>query len=236
MFPKPVSIPQKFANPQMTREPDTSYNKLRVNGDHQTSRERSTMSRIPACSAKASARVFRMLAATALLGGLWPTGALSIAARADEPSPIAPKPAPLSPVAQPPLAKNLQPLNRQATVLLDKTGRRILLKGQVALREGALELFCCPKQTKEHESILSVDAKAYVIHAGLLALGARPGKPAAFNPTYRAPTGQKIDIFVNWTDADGKPRHATGQSWVRRARQVQSRVNRHRIRARNVVG
>ncbi|MEX2285579.1 MAG: YdjY domain-containing protein [Planctomycetaceae bacterium] len=113
--------------------------------------------------------------------------------------------------------EDLIPLNRSKTVLLDRKGKRVLLKAKVVLREGLLEMLCCPTQTKEHESILAVDAKAYVVHAGLLALGAKPGKPAQFLPEFKPPTGQKIDIFLQWTDEKGKPHRAKAQEWIRHA-------------------
>jgi hypothetical protein len=109
----------------------------------------------------------------------------------------------------------LQPLNKQETVLLDVAGKRLLLKGRVCLRKGTLELLCCLKQTKEHEAILSVDTKANVVHAGLLALGAEQGKPVEFDPAYKPPTGQQIDVFVNWTDEKGKLHRVPGQELIR---------------------
>jgi hypothetical protein len=109
------------------------------------------------------------------------------------------------------------PLNKNGTVLLDKKGKRVLLKAKVALRQGALEMLCCLKQTKEHESILSLDARAQEVHAALLAIDARPGMPVQYNPEYQAPTGQKIEIFVNWTDETGTAHRAAAQSWVRQA-------------------
>ncbi len=117
----------------------------------------------------------------------------------------------------------LVPLNKEATVLLDKKGKRVLLKTQVALRQGSLEMLCCLKQTKEHESILSLDAKAYVVHTALLAIDAKPGTPVQYNPEFQAPTGQKIDIYLNWTDDKGKGHRARAQSWVRHS------INRFRI-------
>ncbi|MGQ0637364.1 MAG: YdjY domain-containing protein [Planctomycetaceae bacterium] len=109
----------------------------------------------------------------------------------------------------------LRPLNPEGTVLLDLPGKRLLLKTQVVLREGQLEMLCCPKQTKEHESILALDAKAYVVHTGLLALGAKPGTPVGNDPEFKPPTGQKIAIFLMWTDDKGKAQRAAAQSWVR---------------------
>lgn len=109
----------------------------------------------------------------------------------------------------------LQPLNKQETVLLDAAGKRLILKGRVCLRKGTLELLCCLKQTKEHEAIFSVDTKAYVVHAGLLALGAEQGKPVEFDPVYKPPTGQQLDIFVNWTDEKLKSHRVPAQELIR---------------------
>ena len=109
------------------------------------------------------------------------------------------------------------PLNKNGTVLLDKKNKRVLLKTHVVLQRGALEMLICKKQTKEHESILSVDAQAYVIHTGLLALDAKPGTPFRIDTEFHPPTGQKIEIFLNWTDDTGKTHRVPAQSWIRQA-------------------
>src|SRR5688572_6193568 len=77
-------------------------------------------------------------------------------------------------------------LNPQGTVLLDAAGKRLLLKGEVCMREGLLEMLACLKQSKEHESIVSVETRAQIVHAGLLAIGLEPGKPVQFAPEYKA--------------------------------------------------
>ena len=107
------------------------------------------------------------------------------------------------------------PLNPQKTVLIDKANGRLFLQTSVALREGLLEMFLCKKQTKEHESVLMIDSTAQMIHAGLLAAGATPGRPARFQPKFMPPEGDRIEIWVHWKDEEGKPRRATAQSWVR---------------------
>lgn len=109
----------------------------------------------------------------------------------------------------------LTPLNKQGTVVMDPVGKRLLLKGRVCLRKGTLELLCCLKQTKEHESIFSVDTKADVVHAGLLAIGAEQGKPVEYEPQFKPPTGQQIDIFVTWKDEKGKEQRVPGQDLIR---------------------
>lgn len=109
------------------------------------------------------------------------------------------------------------PLNKQGTVLLDTAGGRLILKGRVALKEGLLEMLVCKANTKEHESVFAVDSDAFVIHGGLLALGAKTGKPVQFQPEYRAPEGQKIDITVSWKDLEGKDVEYKAQKLVRHA-------------------
>jgi hypothetical protein len=108
-------------------------------------------------------------------------------------------------------------------VRLDKKNKRVLLKTHVVLRQGPLEMLCCLKQTKEHESIVSVEARAQEVHAALLAIDAKPGTPVQYNPEYQAPTGQKIDIFLHWTDDKGKAHRVPAQNWIR------SSINRFRI-------
>lgn len=107
------------------------------------------------------------------------------------------------------------PLNPERTVLLDKPGRRLLLKTQVCLRLGVLEMLACPKQTKEHESILSFPGKAQAVHAGLLALDLTPGRPARFAEKFEPPTGPKLDVYVSWQDAAGKPQRRPAREWIR---------------------
>ena len=110
----------------------------------------------------------------------------------------------------------LIPLNENKTVLLDKNGKRILLKAKVVLQEGPLEMLCCIKNIKEHESILAVDAEAYIIHAGLLVIGANPGSPVVYYPKYKAASGQRIDIYLQWKDKKGNLQREKAQNWVRR--------------------
>ena len=107
------------------------------------------------------------------------------------------------------------PFNKQGTVLLDVDGKRVLLKTKVCLREGVLEMFCCLKQTKEHESILSIDAEAYAVHTALLALGANVGSPVKFQPEYSPAKGTRIRLFCQWTDKAGKQHREPAEKWVR---------------------
>ena len=73
-------------------------------------------------------------------------------------------------------------------------GRVLVMVGEHALltharaealrgpREGLLELVVCTKNSKEHESIVVMNARPLQVHTALLLLGARPGTPRTRSP------------------------------------------------------
>lgn len=99
----------------------------------------------------------------------------------------------------------------------DEKRNLVILDGEVCLREGALEMFACPRQTKEHESIVVVDALPGVVHRELVKVGAKPGKPASFNP-FQAATGTPIEVMVLWVGSDGKRHAVPAQQWIRQSK------------------
>jgi hypothetical protein len=92
--------------------------------------------------------------------------------------------------------------------------RRVLISGEICLREGQLELFLCRKQTKEHEAIVAADVDARAIHMALIATGAEEGSPVRFAPKYRPASGTPIKIFVQYKNKD-KLVTVPAQSWVK---------------------
>ncbi|MEX2092492.1 MAG: YdjY domain-containing protein [Pirellulales bacterium] len=100
-------------------------------------------------------------------------------------------------------------------VWVDAQRGAVLVDGQVSLRRGMLEMFACIRNTKEHESVVTADTQAFLVHAGLLRLGAEPGHPAQFVPEFKPPAGTEIDVSVEWNDAEGKPQTARAQDWIR---------------------
>jgi hypothetical protein len=100
-----------------------------------------------------------------------------------------------------------------------KKVKRIGLVCEVCLREGPLEVLLCKKGTKEHEAILRVDADAQIIHAALIAAGAKPGTPTQFidpkteMPKYKPAAGSKINVSVHYTKGGKKFTHPA-QEWV----------------------
>lgn len=80
--------------------------------------------------------------------------------------------------------------------------RYVDVDATVSLDAGMLELLACTKDTKEHESIIAVDAKAAHIHASLLLLNAIPGNPAMRKEVEEGrwidlpPRGSEVDVFL----------------------------------------
>jgi len=82
------------------------------------------------------------------------------------------------------------------------------IEARTCLKEGMLELVACTKGTKEHESIVAVEAAARDIHAALLLLGAEAGRPAHSKSIGNSgtmwvpvpPSGGKVDVFLVFKD------------------------------------
>jgi len=109
----------------------------------------------------------------------------------------------------------LRRLSKSDDVWLDVAGKRLVVGGSVAMAEGVIEVFACPKQSKEHEAIVATRCPARLVHAGLLALGLEPGRPVSFDPEYRSAVGPKVTITVRWKDADGRLQERPAQEWIR---------------------
>ncbi len=82
-----------------------------------------------------------------------------------------------------------------------------------------LEVIACPRDTKEHESLLVTDVKPSQVHAGLLLIGLVPGAPGHVGwkdnaPVRVPPTGPTVDITFRFTDSDGKTVEARPQDWI----------------------
>lgn len=118
----------------------------------------------------------------------------------------------------PPLIDNvdrLQRLHPTYPIWVDRSRGILVMVGRVCQQRTPLELFACQKGSKEHESVIVVEAKGYVLHAGLLYLGAEPGGPVQFLPEFVPPSGTEIEIELVWKDASGMVRRARAQDWVR---------------------
>ncbi len=97
-------------------------------------------------------------------------------------------------------------------VAINVQDRCVDVESSVCLHRGALELVACTKGTKEHESIVAVEAKPMHIHAALLLLGSKSGSPATRKQLADQagrwidfpPSGGPVDVFLLLKGKDGK--------------------------------
>src|SRR5262249_44263923 len=92
---------------------------------------------------------------------------------------------PLNPAAE------LRRLRPDCDAWIDAKDKQVIMQGEVCLTQGPLEMFAVTKGTKEHEAVVSVNTKAQVIHAALLAVGAKSGQTVKFMPNYQPASGDK---------------------------------------------
>lgn len=100
-------------------------------------------------------------------------------------------------------------------IWIDFESRQVITGGNICLQAGQLEVFACPRHTKEHEAIISVNALASELHAGLLAIKSEPGEPVKWAEQYQKATGPVIKIDVIWKAEDGKVVTLPAQELVR---------------------
>lgn len=122
--------------------------------------------------------------------------------------------APAKSVADAALEKALSNLKLPG-VAVNILQRSVDVDATVCLAAGPLELIVCTKNSKEHESIIAIDAKAMHIHTALLLLGAKAGNPAMRKPMDGKngengrwidipPSGDPVDVFLVFKNQDGK--------------------------------
>jgi len=144
-----------------------------------------------------------------------------------EPSPFRPaefeEPKEEPPEEAPPVPAEYKPLSEKKTIFFEKRAdgtRRVHLMGAVCLREGPLEVLVCKLYTKEHESIVHVDADGREIHFALVAAGAVAGSPVQYiNPKtgkqeFKPPTGTKVKVSFTYREK-GKVKTAPAGEWVK---------------------
>lgn len=107
-----------------------------------------------------------------------------------------------------------QRLHPTQELWIDVDKKQVIVGGWICLRAGLLEMFACPRNTKEHESVVAVRARPELVHAALLALDIEPGRPARFDPEYAPAEGPKIEIMVRFI-RDGQIEEVRSQEMVR---------------------
>jgi len=95
-------------------------------------------------------------------------------------------------------------------IKIDVENKRVDVQAKVTLNEGLLELVACTSDTKEHESIVMIDAVPMHIHAALLLIGANNGNPAMIKPAneektrwiHLPPRGDPIGVSLVFQDPE----------------------------------
>jgi hypothetical protein len=122
------------------------------------------------------------------------------------------------PEEAPPIPDSYKVLNKDKKNIFfekkDDGSRRVHLMAEVCLREGPLEVFLCKLNTKEHESILHIDADAREIHFALVAAGATAGSPTKFVPKFQAASGTTIKVSVTFREK-GKVKTVAAGEWIK---------------------
>jgi len=114
--------------------------------------------------------------------------------------------------------QQLQRLDPVQPVWVDRAKKCVVVQGRICQNNAPLEMFACLQGTKEHEAIVAVPAKAFIIHAGLLAVGAKPGRPVQFIPEYVPAGGTEIEVIVRWKNEQGEVQTVRAQEWIRDVR------------------
>ena len=105
----------------------------------------------------------------------------------------------------------------------------VLVRGQVAIRQGFLEQLVCFKGTREHESLVVVNVAASNIHAALLAVGASAGHPGIWSRDkntandlkLQPPAGDLVSVQVEFV-LDGVTRRCDLGQWIEDARHLET--------------
>ncbi len=119
--------------------------------------------------------------------------------------------------------KDSKALHRENRIWINRDEQVVILDGYVAQRQVPLELFACPVGSKEHESIVAVFSRPQMVHAGLLAVNAKPGSTVTFEP-FKPAHGTTVRIYVLWLDESQKTKGTLAQNWIRQAGSKKSMV------------
>jgi hypothetical protein len=110
--------------------------------------------------------------------------------------------------------ENLKRLELASPVWIDNKDKQVVLIGSVCRAGYPLEFFATYPD-RAYESVVVIYTKPSIVHAALLALGAKPGKPVEYKPKFVPPSGAEVEIEVAWKDRDGKRQKARAQDWIR---------------------
>jgi hypothetical protein len=85
-----------------------------------------------------------------------------------------------------------------------------------------LEVTVCTPDTREHESLVMTRARPSHVHAALLAIGLKPGKPGSWRVEGKSlvavpPEGDPVEVSIAYEDRPGHTIEAPASDWVKTA-------------------
>lgn len=126
-----------------------------------------------------------------------------------------------------PPAEQSKPQNvfRFKHLTVDRKKRTITLEAMVVEASYSLEFLLCKAGSKEYESVMSTEVRPSQIHAALLMLNLRPGKPGGYvGKEYVPPRGAGLRIELRWKDGAGKSRGTEAGDWLKLNREGDGKV------------
>lgn len=139
--------------------------------------------------------------------------------------------------ASQPAKAQKQPIRFQPGVEIDWERRTVRVAARVVLRGGPLEFFAC-LHSKEHESILKLEAAGTHIFMAMGLIGLTPGHPPRMDREtglFGTATGDLVDVRVEWTERD-KRRNAAAFDWLRESGGGQTPIARPWVFCGSLVG
>lgn len=105
-------------------------------------------------------------------------------------------------------------------VKADRKNKIVEIEGKIILPLQAdwLELLACAPKSREHESIISLDAKPSHVHGALMLIGLKPGSPLRAERDgdewkFHPPTGPKIAVTIHY-ELEGKQYAVNANEWI----------------------
>ena len=98
--------------------------------------------------------------------------------------------------------------------------RQVEVDATVILRQGAIELFACCPQIREHEAIVRIEGRPLHLYQALGLIGLTPGHPIRWHTETgeeQAATGDAVEILVRYTLV-GKTRTEPIERWMKQVR------------------
>ena len=118
-------------------------------------------------------------------------------------------------------------------MVIDFQKRCVDLEATICLDRGYLELIACTKGSKEHESIVSIEARPMHVHTALLFLGATNGNPAMRKPVDEEktrwvnlpPRGDSINVSLVVKNSEGETVERPISDFVTRSKERPDEIN-----------